>query len=119
MNIEAGVVVIGSQWASLIAAVESEDAEIVFKIVEPIEQFGAKIGGVEPTPHSVVIKTRVAHTDIVAHDIGVGAGIPAEAYLSESSVDATKAQRARAGGHIILIEKTHGGRSVGDGGCSK
>ena len=44
MNLEAGVVVIGSQWDSLIAAVESEDAEIVFKIVEPIEQFGAKIG---------------------------------------------------------------------------
>ena len=98
---EQGVMIVRGERAGLIAAVESKDAETVFG---SRELGGTEIGGVESAPYGVEIAAGRTDTDIIAHNIGVGTGIPTEAYLTEGGVDAAKTQRAGCGGHIVLKE---------------
>ena len=108
--------VVGCERAGLVAAVEGKDAEAVFVVVEKVYRLATEVGGVEAAPHGVVIEAGIAHADVVAHNVGVGAGIPAEEDMSVLVVDGAKTQRARRCGHIVLIEKADGQRGVGGGG---
>ena len=79
MEVEHRVVVVWCKRTCLEATVEGQNAEreLGLGILVESEILTAHIFGVQPTPHGVVVKARRAHADVVAHDIGVGTGIPA------------------------------------------
>jgi len=105
---EGGVVEIGCEGAGLETAVEGEDAEVVVLARIDGEGGGTEVGGVEPSPHGVEREAGGAHADAVAHDVGVGAGVPAEAEAAKEGVDGAKAEAAGSGGDIVLEEEAGG-----------
>jgi hypothetical protein len=97
--------IVRGERAGLIAAVESKDAETVFG---SRELGGTEIGGVESAPYGVEIAAGRTDTDIIAHNIGVGAGIPTETETPQEGVDTTKAKTTGRGGEIVVEEETAG-----------
>ena len=109
-EVQRGVVIVGREGAGLITAVEGKDAEgeLGLCVFVKGEVFAAEVLGVEPSPDGVVVAAGGAHADVVAHDIRVGAGFPAEAHAVEEGIDGAEAQRAGCCGDVVLIEKTCG-----------
>ncbi len=107
MEREDGVVVIGRERAGLIAAVEGEDAEAVLRS-GAADFLRTEIGGAETAPDGVVVATRAAATDVVAHHIGVGARLPAKADALFEGIDRTEAKGTGRRGEVVLMIETHG-----------
>lgn len=105
---ERGVVIIRGERTGLETTVKSQNTERIGVGVGQVEVFGTQIGGVGASPDGIVVAARGTHADVVAHDVGVGAGIPTETETSQESVHTTKAKTTGRGGEIVLEEKTAG-----------
>ena len=122
---ERGVVIIRGERTGLETTVKSQNTERIGVGVGQVEVFGAQIGGVGASPDGIVVAARGTHADVVAHDVGVGAGIPTETETPQEGVDTTKAKTTGRCGEIVLEEKTAGVGikcegifSSGKAGCS-
>ena len=73
---EDRIVEVGGETAGPETAVEGKKAEGVLGAA--VEVGRTAVDGVETPPDGVVIEAGGAGTDVVAHDIGVGTGIPTE-----------------------------------------
>ena len=105
---ERGVVIIRGERTGLETTVKSQNTERIGVGVGQVEVFGAQIGGVGASPDGIVVSARGTHADVVAHDVGVGAGIPTETETPQEGVDTTKAKTTGRGGEIVLEEETAG-----------
>ncbi len=123
-----GVAIVWCEGAGLGTAVEGKNAEgeLGLCVFVEGEVFGAEVFGVEPPPDGVVVEARGTHADVVAHDISVGAWVPAEENAVEEGVDGAEAQGAGGRRDIVLVVESgsvgpeggiaqQGGDAVADG----
>ena len=117
--------IIRGERTCLETTVKSQNTERIGVGVGQVEVFGAQIGGVGASPDGIVVAARGTHADVVAHDVGVGAGIPTETETPQEGVDTTKAKTTGRCREIVVEEKAAGVGikcegifSSGKAGCS-